>query len=47
MKGITVTLTKPQVELVVYELGQSLRGDDDAYDKRIKAVIKKLEGEKA
>lgn len=38
-----INLTKKQVEIVIYELSQSLRGDDDSYDKKLKTIIKKLE----
>ena len=42
-KQIHVTLSQPQVEMIIYELKQSLTCDSDAYDKKLKTIIKKLE----
>lgn len=40
----TVRLTDEQVETIVYELEQGIRGDDpkDAYDNKLRRIIKKL-----
>lgn len=42
-KTVTLSLTKKQAEMVLYELQQSIRGDNDAYDRQLKNIIKKLE----
>lgn len=40
---IKIQFTKQQVEMMVYELKQSVRGDSDSYDKKLKTIIRKLE----
>lgn len=42
----TVKFTDEQLDMVIYELEQSLRGDNDSYEKKLKTIIKKLEGER-
>lgn len=42
-KSRTVTFTEPQVEMLLYELRASIRGDDDPYDNKLKRLIKKIE----
>ena len=44
-KTITLKLTKPQAEMVLYELEQSVMGNNDSYDKKLKTIIKKLKEE--
>lgn len=39
----TINLSKAQAEMVIYELNNSLRGDDDPYDNKLKRIIKKVE----
>lgn len=39
---LSYKFTKPQVEMMVYELEQSVMGDNDAYDRKLKTIIKKL-----
>lgn len=46
MKTKTVKLTEPQLEMAIYELEQSLRGDNDSYEKRLTALINKLKDAK-
>lgn len=43
MAALTYKFTRPQVEMMIYELKQSVVGDNDPYDKRLKTIIKKLE----
>lgn len=43
MAALTYKFTRPQVEMMIYELKQSVIGDNDSYDKRLKTIIKKLE----
>lgn len=42
---ISLTFTKPQVEMMIYELEQSVMGNNDSYDKKLKTIIKKLKEE--
>ena len=42
---IQLKFTKQQIEMIVFELKQSVRGDNDPYDRKLKTIIKKLEGE--
>lgn len=41
-----VKFTDEQLGMVIYELDQALRGDNDPYEKKLKTIIKKLEGVK-
>ena len=41
-KTITYKFTEKQVEMMIYEMEQSVRGDDDSYDRKLKTLIKKL-----
>lgn len=43
---ITIKLTEDQLDTVIYELKQSLLGDNDPYERKLKNIIKKLEGTK-
>lgn len=46
-----VKFTDEQLHMVIYELDQSIRGDNDSYDRKLKTIIKKLketqDGEKS
>ena len=42
----TIKLTDNQIDLIIYELNQSIRGDDDAYDRKINNIINKLKEDK-
>lgn len=42
----TIRLRDDQIDMIVYELNQSIMGDNDSYDKKLKTIIKKLEEEK-
>lgn len=42
-KTKTISFTKAQVEMLVYELKCGVRGDGDSYDTRLKKLIKKVE----
>lgn len=46
MKTMTIKLTEDQLDIVIYELKQSLLGDNDSYERKLKTIIKKLEDEK-
>lgn len=45
-KTITIRFTQPQVEMLIYELEQSVIGDNDSYDRKLKTLIKKIKEER-
>lgn len=42
---LSYKFSRQQVEMMIWELEQSVRGDDDAYDKKLKVIVKKLKEE--
>lgn len=42
---LSFKFTRNQVEMMIYELEQSVMGNNDYYDRKLKTIIKKLKEE--
>lgn len=42
---LSFKFTRNQVEMMIYELEQSVMGNNDSYDRKLKTIIKKLKEE--